>query len=142
MYHVPGRPLSDFVALFWYYRGNEVPNATERVLPTGAVNLIIRLDSGRPCDSGMFGPHTRSVVIKTTSRYEMIGVHFRVGGAFPFLRFPVDELQNAGIAINDLWGERDAQRLLWMLREASTREAKFLILEQWLMRSGSDRLQK
>jgi AraC-like DNA-binding protein len=142
MYRVPGRPLSDFVTVLWYYQGDEVPNATERVLPTGAVDLIIRLDSERTRDSGLFGPRTRSVVIKTTSRFELIGVHFKVGGAFPFLRFPVDELQNAGITIHDLWGEQDAQRLLCMLHEAPTGEAKFLILERWLMRLGNDRLEK
>jgi AraC-like DNA-binding protein len=142
MYHVPGRPLSEFVAVFWYYQGHEVPNAKERVLPTGVVDLIIRLDSARTCDSGMFGPRTRSVVIKTTSRHELIGVHFRVGGAFPFLQFPVGDLQNAGLSINDLWGEGDAQRLLCMLHEAPTGERKFQILEQWLLHLAGDRLQK
>src|SRR5437867_10660051 len=93
MYYVPGPPLSEFVALFWYFRGDEVPNAKERVLPTGAVDLIIRLDSARTSDSGMHGPRTRSVVITTTSRHELIGVHFKLGGAFPFLQFPVGDFK-------------------------------------------------
>jgi AraC-like DNA-binding protein len=142
MYHIPGRPLSEFVVVFWYYQGHEAPSAKEGVLPTGAVDLIIRLDSARTCDSAMFGPRTRSVVIKTTSRHELIGVHFRVGGGFPFLQFPVGDLQNAGLSINDLWGEGDAQRLLCMLHEAPTGERKFQILEQWLLHLAGDRLQK
>ena len=157
MYYVPGPPLSEFVALFWYFRGDEVPNADERseckpdraqpsikesVLPTGAVDLIIRLDSGRTSDSGMQGPRTRSVIITTTSRHELIGVHFKLGGAFPFLQFPVGELQNAGISLSDLWGERDAQRLLSMLHEVPTGKGKFQVLEQWLLQLAGDRLQK
>jgi len=142
MYYVPGPPLSEFVALFWYFRGDEVANAKERVLPTGAVDLIIRLDSGRTSDSGMHGPRTRSVVITTTSRHELIGVHFKLGGAFPFLQFPVGELQNAGISLSDLWGERDAQRLLSMLHEVPTGKGKFQVLEQWLLQLAGDRLQK
>ena len=141
MHYVPGPPLSEFVALFWYFRGDEVPNAKERVLPTGAVDFIIRLDSARTSDSGMFGPRTRSVVIKTTSEYELIGVHFKAGGAFPFLRFPIGDLQDAGISLGDLSGEENAQRLLCMLHEAPTGKSKFRILEQWLLQLAGNRLQ-
>jgi Domain of unknown function (DUF6597)/Protein of unknown function (DUF3313) len=59
MHHVPGLPLSEFVALLWHYRGDEINNTKERVLPTGSVDLIIRLDSARTSDSGMHGPRTR-----------------------------------------------------------------------------------
>jgi len=141
MHYVPVPPLSEFVTMFWYFRGHEVPNVKERVLPTGTVDLIIRLDRARTSDSGIFGPRTRSVVIKTTSEHELIGVHFKAGGAFPFIRFPVGDLQNAGISLSDLWGEQDAQRLLCMLHETQTGEEKFRILEQWLLRLAGDRLQ-
>src|ERR1700757_1189620 len=104
MYHVPGPPLSDFVELLWYFRGDEISNAKERVLPTGAVDLIMRLDSAQASLSGIHGPRTKSVVIRTTSRYDLIGVHFNPGGAFPFLRFPVAELHNIGVSLSDLWG--------------------------------------
>lgn len=140
MHYVPGPPLSEFVVLFWYFLGHEVPNVKERVLPTGTVDLIIRLDSTRTSDSGMFGPRTRFVVIKTAVEHELIGVHFRPGGAFPFLRSPVGDLQDAVISISDLWGEEDAQRLLCMLHETPTGESKFRILEQWLLRIADGRL--
>jgi AraC-like DNA-binding protein len=142
MYYVPGQPLSEFVSVFWHFKGGEVSNAKERVLPTGSVDLIIRLDSARTSHSGMFGPRTRSVAIQTTSRQELIGVHFKFGSAFPFLGFPVGELHNAGISISDLWGEREAQRLLSELHETPTGEGKFRILEQWLLRLAGQRLEK
>src|ERR1041385_7124234 len=142
MYYVPGRPLSEFVAFLWYYQGHQVPNAKESVLPTGSVDLIIRLDGVRTCDSVICGPHTRPVVVKTTSHQELLGVHFRVGGAFPFLQCPVIDLHNTAHSINDLWPERDAQQLLCMLREAQTGERKCQIIEKWLLHLAEDRLEK
>jgi AraC-like DNA-binding protein len=141
MYDTPRPPLSEFVAMFWYFKHDEVANARERVLPTGAVDLIIRLDSGRSADSGMFGPRTRSVVINTTSKFELLGVHFKLGGGFPFLQLPMDELQDIGVSIGDLWGKNDAQCLLEVLHEAATAEMKFRILERWLLKVARDRLQ-
>jgi Domain of unknown function (DUF6597) len=141
MYYLPSPPLSEFVAVFWYFRGHEVSNAKELVLPTGTVDLVIQLDSTRSSNSRIFGPRTNSVVVKTASEYELIGVHFKPGGAFPFLRFPVSDLQNVGISLGDLWGEEDAQRLLWMLHEAPTAERKFRILERWLLGLAGECLQ-
>src|SRR5262245_50108567 len=142
MYHVPGPPLSDLVELLWYFRGTEISNAKERVLPTGAVDLIIRLDSARASDSAMHGPRTQSVVIRTSSRFELLGVHFKLGGAFPFVQLPVGELHNIGVTLSDLWGERNAQRLLSELQEAPSAQRKFRLLEQWLIELASDRLRK
>ena len=138
MHYVPEPPLSEFVAMFWYFRGHEVSNAKERVLPTATVDLIIRLDSARRSDWGIFGPRTRSVVIQTTSEQELIGVHFKPGGAIPFLRFPLADLQGRGVSLGDLWGEENAQRLLCMLHETPTGEGKFRILERWLLRLAAN----
>jgi AraC-like DNA-binding protein len=141
MHYVPAPPLSEFVALFWYFRGDEVSNAKELVLPTATVDLIIRLDSARTSDSRIFGPRTRSVVIQTPSERELIGVHFKPGGAIPFLRFPVTDLQNLDIDVSDVWGKENAERLLCMLHETSGPRSKFKILEQWLLQLAGDRRQ-
>src|SRR5579883_2110190 len=139
MHYVPRAPLSDFVKILWHFEGAEISNEKERVLPSGAVDLIVRLDSARASDSTMIGPRTRSVVIQTSSRFEIIGVHFKLGGAFPFLEFPVAELHNGGVTLSDLLGERNAQRLLSELHEAPTRNRKFQVLEQWLMQLARNR---
>ncbi len=133
MHYVPGPPLSEFVSLFWYFRGHEVSNAKERVLPTGTVDLIIRLDSARTSDSGIYGPRTRSVVIQTTSNQELLGIHFKPGGAFPLLQFPVAELQDRGISLGDLCREDEAQQVLGLLHETPTGQGKFRVIEQWLL---------
>ena len=90
----------------------------------------------------MQGPRTQSVVIRTSSRFELLGVHFKLGGAFPFVQLPVGELHNIGVTLSDLWGERNAQRLLSELHEAPGAQRKFRLLEQWLIERATDRLRK
>jgi AraC-like DNA-binding protein len=141
MHYVPRSRLSEFVELLWYFGGHEIVRTTkERVLPTGAVDLIIRLDSSRTSHSGIQGPRTHSVVITTPARHELLGVHFKRGRALPFLQVPMGELHNASVTLGDLWGERNAQRLLSVLQEAPSIAKKFYLLEHWLLQLAGDRL--
>ena len=124
-HYVPKQPLSEFVGLFWYRRGHDVPCSKERILPMGTVELVINLGSGRSSESGISGPHSRSFIIERTFRDQLLGVHFKLGGAFPFLGFPFGDLHNLGITLDDLWGERRAGQLLCLLHDAKTVEMKF-----------------
>jgi len=63
----------------------------------GTVELVINLGSGRSSESGISGPHSRSFIIERTFRDQLLGVHFKLGGAFPFLGFPFGDLHNLGI---------------------------------------------
>jgi len=130
---VPPKPLSDFVNLFWYWAGHSQAHWKERILPLNTVELIINLARPRPSDSGISGPRSQSFIIDRHSTDELLGVHFRPGGAFPFLEFPFGDLHNRSITLADLWGEQRAMRLLSMLHEARTIDAKFKRLEQWLL---------
>src|SRR5262245_46661883 len=104
-YYVPKKPLSDFVALFWYWRGHSVSYSRERVLPMGTSELVINLRSGRGSEAVICGPQSRSFIIERTAQDELLGIHFRIGGAFPFLGFPCGELHNLNISMVELWGE-------------------------------------
>jgi len=132
-YYVPKIPLSEFVRLFWYWRGHSVDFSKERVLPMGTVELVINLGSGRAADAVICGPQSRSFIIERTSQDELLGIHFNIGGAFPFLVFPCGELHNLNISLADLWGERRAGELLSLLSDAPTAKLKFRVLEKWLI---------
>jgi len=136
-YYIPQEPLSEFVRVFWYWRGHPVPYSKERILPMGTVELVINLGSGRTSDAVICGPQSRSFIIERTSQDELLGIHFNIGGAFPFLVFPCGELHNLNISLADLWGERKASELLSLLSDASTAEMKFQILEKWLIMVAS-----
>jgi AraC-like DNA-binding protein len=133
-HYIPGRPLCEFVGVFWYWRGHDVRYSKERVLPTGTAQLVINLGSGTTNGAGISGPQSRSLIIERTAYDELLGVHFNAGGAFPFLGFPFGELHGLSITLSDLWGERRASQLLCLLHEARTVEMKFRVLEQWLVR--------
>ncbi len=144
--YIPQPPLSDFVDLFWLYEGHDPPHAKERLLPTGTVELVtdLREEELRVYDGqnrGQFqsfrtalvcGPHSEPFVIDAASQDQILGVHFKPGGAFPFLGLPATELHNAHVSLEVLWGTKAAE-LRDRLLEAGTPEMRFRVLEEALL---------
>jgi len=143
--HPPGSPLAPFVACFWYACGLDGPHAWERVLPTGAMQLMVNLrddattirdslqtDSDTVLSGAVLnGIYSRPLVLNTTSRMATVGVSFVPGGVAPFLDRPAAELQNQTVSLETIWGDTGRQvrpRLL----AASTPQAKFRVLEATL----------
>ena len=58
-------------------------------------------------------------------------MHFRPGGAFPFLRMPAGEMRDTTVSLDTLWGA-GAVDLRDQLLEAPTHQARFEILERVL----------
>jgi AraC-like DNA-binding protein len=115
-HHRPRPPLSDFVELLWLFERPTPPHGSERVLPTGTIELVINLgDSDCSFDAVVAGPHSRYFVLDTRQPTAVIGAHFKPGGAFAFLDVPGDELHNSHVPLDALWGPRVAfirERLL------------------------------
>lgn len=98
----PPPPLAALVESFWYYDGYHLPHAQERILPHGALELIITLrsDTVRVVDRhyhthprGVRGPlicgaYTEPFLIDTACQASTLGVHFKPGGAAPLLSMP------------------------------------------------------
>jgi AraC-like DNA-binding protein len=131
-YYAPRGPLAEFVALFWHWRGHTVPRSMERLLPMATMELVVRLGGGKP-GGGVAGPHSEVFFLERTADDELLGVHFKPGGALPFLGVPAGELHNRSVTLDDLWGERDAERIVARLYEAPTPNAKFALLERTLL---------
>lgn len=142
--YIPKPPLADFVEMFWLLEGH-TQAAKERALPTATVELIfdLREDSLRVFDrqhpnhvqsfrGGMIcGPHSEFFVIDTARDESVLGVHFKPGGAFPFLKLPLGELHNTHVSLETLWGAPALSRRERLL-EAKTPKEKFHRLEQFL----------
>jgi AraC-like DNA-binding protein len=131
-HYAPRGPLAQFVALFWHWRGHTAPRSTERLLPMATMELVVRLGGGRP-GGGVSGPHSEVFFLERTAGDELLGVHFKPGGALPFLGLPAGDLHNRSVTLGDLWGERDASRFVARLHEAPTSSAKFALLERSLL---------
>jgi methylphosphotriester-DNA--protein-cysteine methyltransferase len=143
----PEPPLSDFVALLWYYERAAPAHAAERVLPNASFDIIIDLrdDGLRLRDrtdmrrgesiAGALacGPRSEFLVIDTAHPCAIMGVHFRPGGAFAFFDLPMDALWNAHVPLEALW-RRGADELRERLSAAPTIAEKFRCLERFLLR--------
>ncbi|MGA2878091.1 MAG: helix-turn-helix domain-containing protein [Bryobacteraceae bacterium] len=144
--YVPGPPLSQFIHMLWLYEGYRQPHARERVLPTGEMQIVINLLEDRSCiydrddtdrcqtfsGSLLSGAHSEYLVINTAMQASVIGVSFKPGGAFPFLRMPAGELRDTTVSLDTLWGAA-AANLRDRLLEAATHRDRFQILERALL---------
>src|SRR6185503_16315209 len=94
-------------------------------------------DSGQPACCQRFpgivvsGAYAGALDIDPMQHASMMGVHFRPGGAFPFLGADVGELANSHLALEVLWG-KSAIELREKLSSAATPQKRFQILEETL----------
>jgi len=144
--YVPISPLLDFVEDFWLYDGYTQPHFKERILPSGTFELVINLrddelriyDAAQPERCNRFsgalvsGTYGGFFVIDTAEEVSIMGVHFRPGGAFPFLGLPAGELADTHVNLETLWG-RSAVELRERLCDAATPAEKFRLLEEALV---------
>jgi len=133
--YIPSQPLSEFVDLFWYHDGFDLPDRRESHLPTGTAELVISLNHDIPrnfCGAITCGPFSRPFAIETAQQLSLIGVNFKPGGAFPFFNLPAGELHNLHVPLDELWEARAAE-LRERLLAARTVEAKFHLLERFLL---------
>ena len=143
-FYKPKPPLSKFVDSFWLYEGYETEDKTERILPTGTLELVINLRQNellfygaeRPENCSRFsgavvsGAHGRGFT--PAQEAFIIGVHFKPGGAFPFLGLPAGDLADTHVDLETLWGP-SAGRLRERLCEARTSAERFQLLQEALL---------
>jgi AraC-like DNA-binding protein len=144
--HKPPPPLSDHVDTFWMYEGSETGTETERILPTGTLELVINLRENelsffegehskkisRFSGAIISGAHGRGLVPENRKRIRLIGVHFKPGGAFPFLGLPAGDLADTHVDLDNIWGS-SASRVRERMCEARTPDERFYLLEQVLL---------
>jgi AraC-like DNA-binding protein len=140
----PAQPLCRFIELFWAC--SDAPtHPREKILPSGTIELVVNLreDEIRVYDplhlghcrrlSGavVSGAYSRCFVIDPLQHASIVGVHFRPGGAFPFLGISAGDLANTHVDLEALWG-RAAVELRERLCEASCLPARFELLRKAL----------
>jgi AraC-like DNA-binding protein len=143
--HIPAPPLSEFVDRFWFCSDNP-PHTRERLFPSGTVELVINLVDDEIRIDGLSstghdrrfsgavvsGPYSRFFGIDSRQHAAIIGVHFKPGGAFSVLGFPIDKLTDSHIDLESIWG-RFASELRERLCETVTPLQRFALLEAALL---------
>jgi AraC-like DNA-binding protein len=146
----PRPPLDLFVESVWICRQAPGPHRLERVLPTGASQVIVNLkeDQTRLYDpehayrcistSGavLSGGHSRFQVIDTAEQEHVAGVAFKPGGTVAFFRVPAHETADCDVPLETLIGARRTATLRAQLLESDTSDAALeaietTVLELW-----------
>ena len=138
-------PLSRFVELIWAVQGTT--NYTrEKVLPNGAIELIINLGSFHKVvnkvddrkfdvyrESWIAGMQEEYILIEALRESDLIGIRFRPGGAYPFFRFPVSELTNKVLESDLIFGTlvRDLRQ---RLMETKGLDQRIHLIEDFLLK--------
>jgi AraC-like DNA-binding protein len=144
---VPAPPLDAFVEMIWLCQNEPQAHALERLLPTGAAQLIVNLkedrvrrydpERGNRCESTrgtvLAAVQSRYSVIDTAEQEHVMGVVFRPGGTVPFMRVPAHETCDADLPLELLWDRRHAETLRERLLEAGDADARLATLEQALL---------
>ena len=142
----PCAPLSKFIEGYWFYEDLAVDHTKEKLLPNGAIELIIDLSASpkklyHPLDLTRFTTYRRAWISGLQRRYivigaergsSMMGVHFRTGGAAPFFGFPISELTASVIELDLIW-KREVYGLRDRLLDEPDISRKFDILEEFLL---------
>ena len=142
--YIPSAPLNTFIEDLYYLDG-PAPYPRQKVLPVASSNLMINL--GRPFD--VYKPDqvepfitcTHSWWVGIWSTYhsvdwppnvQLFGIHFKPGGAYPFMQLPLSEMNGQVVPLDALWGWY-AGEIRERLHAAPTIQAGFALLEQLLL---------
>jgi AraC-like DNA-binding protein len=143
--YAPGPPLSDFIENFWLYDGYSRLHVRERIFPSGTFELVFNLRDdelrlynetnsggcGRYSGSLVSGPYNGFFVTDRAEEFSVMGVHFRPGGAFPFLGLSAYELADTHLDLATIWGRR-AVEIRERLAFAPSARERFRLLENAL----------
>jgi AraC-like DNA-binding protein len=143
----PPPPLGHFVELLWLYEGFRPAHSKERLLPTGTIEIVFDLREDRILTYGrrekmqpfylsgsvVCGAHSEFFVIDTASQDGVMGVHFRPGGAYPFLKLPAGDIHNEHVDLGALWGWQEVRDLREKLLAAPRPGEKLGVLERALL---------
>jgi len=143
--HIPSSPLNYYIDDLYYLDGPAI-YPRQKVPPFAYSNLMINLgqafqvyrpDEIKPfincIESWWAGIWNTFHVVDWPSEARFFGVHFKPGGAYPFLRFPLSEINCLVVPLDTIWA-RFAAEIRERLYESATIEAGFAQLERfcWL----------
>lgn len=151
--HNPGLPLSQFIDYFFYYEGVNYDYTREKLLPDGSIDLLIDLtetpkklfhnEEGTSYTtfkrSWISGMKTNYIIIDASVSH-MIGVHFKAGGCYPFVDFPMARLNDVTIGLDCIWGT-GANTLRETILHEPCIDKRFSILENFFLQKGRNRME-
>lgn len=152
--HVPGPPLRGLVESFTLVVDPVYPYEREQLFPDGAVDLLINLGPHehfavppgqarrRPYRRAWLSGERRGPITIERARhgYDLISVRFRPGAASSFFDFPLSEVTDQVVELEEIWGRSAVDEIVSRLLERPEPEQRLAelerILSERLLRSG------
>ncbi|HEY5935007.1 MAG TPA: AraC family transcriptional regulator [Kofleriaceae bacterium] len=139
---IPRGPLRLFVQRLWFSEGAPLGTERERVLPTGAMHLAIRLDdeplhiyasveaaTGQAIGTAVIGGARAEAYVRDVSRpVRSVGAMLAPGASLPLFGVPADELAHRHTALADVWG-REVDGIRDRLRGLDSPRAQLIAFE-------------
>ncbi len=149
----PLPPLDRHVETIFHLKDYQPEHSIERIVPDTRCSLVIELDGQDrfvadnetlepvvQCrHSWLSGPHRNYFSISAKSNTELMAVQFRIGGLYPIVKRPVDELSEQVHDAIGIFGDT-IKELREELMAADESEAKVRFLESWLVQQLDDSL--
>lgn len=145
--YIPKSPLNQFVECFIYHEAFNPPHSVDRFLPDGNVEIIIDLDDIpkfiydndslkeiQSCQR-VWASGVRTEPISIHSGKDSTGmliIAFKRGMAYPFFPFPMQEISDAVVDADLIWGN-DFALLRERILENKNSVRKFEIVEDFLL---------
>lgn len=149
--HLPSPPLDAYIDDIYYMDGSAL-YPRQKIFPMPVNQLMINFGQAfqvhdltpvRPfpacSDSWWVGPWSTAHIVDWPSHVQFLGVHFKPGGAYPFLRFPQVELHNQVVLLDLTWGSY-AKEMRERLFTAPTIHAGLDLFERLLLARLDDPL--
>ena len=143
--HQLSSPLSDYIESIFHFKGFMPDHSIERMVPTGHVFIIFELD-GIPRNTfdnetlqpnatftkvWISGQHRDYISISAHPDSEMFVIQFKPYGAYPFLHFPLEELNEKITSAEEVLGD-EILHLREQILKQETSSDKFSQAEEWL----------
>lgn len=141
----PSEPIINYIETVFHFRDFNPDHSIERVVPTGHIFIIFELDgyerhtydnetlkpNANFTKVWISGMHRNYISISAHENSEMFVIQFKAQGAYPFLHFPIEEL-NEQIVEGEAILNGELLKLRDELLKPETSEGKFKIAEDWL----------
>ena len=114
--YIPSPPLNAYIDDLYYLDGT-APHSRLKTFPLPSLHLMVNFgpafsvstsDQAQPfatcTQSWWVGMFNTSHIVNWPSSVQFFGIHFKPGGAAPFLHLPLSELHNQVVALDALWG--------------------------------------
>jgi len=143
-FYIPSPPLNTYINHL-YCPNDPISYPRAKILPTPFLDLKINFGGAfqvyaadqtkavATCaESWCVGLWSAYHIVDWPADKQYIGVNFKPGGAYPFLRLPLSELHNQVVSLDAIWGHCAAE-IRERLYAAPTIQARFTLLEQFLL---------